>query len=95
MLIYGAHLLRNGAAAILDRMMGQGLLTYIRQVAAYTLNIPLDMIDVIAARTAVIPNPTSTGGSTGTPYNAEAVKRLFTGDHDGKLLIRISPEPAA
>jgi len=24
---------------------------------------------------------------------AEAVKRLFTGDHDGKLLIRISPEP--
>jgi NADPH-dependent curcumin reductase CurA len=26
---------------------------------------------------------------------AEAVKRLFTGDHDGKLLIRISPEPAA
>ena len=24
---------------------------------------------------------------------AEAVKRLFTGDHDGKLLVRISPEP--
>jgi NADPH-dependent curcumin reductase CurA len=24
---------------------------------------------------------------------AEAVKRLFTGDHDGKLLIRISAEP--
>jgi len=56
--------------------MGQGLLTYIRQVAAYTLNIPLDMIEVLGARTAVIPNPTSTGGSTGTPYNAEAVKRL-------------------
>jgi len=24
---------------------------------------------------------------------AEAVKRLFTGDHDGKLLVRVSPEP--
>ncbi|MBX3480869.1 MAG: NADP-dependent oxidoreductase [Caulobacter sp.] len=24
---------------------------------------------------------------------AEAVKRLFTGNHDGKLLVRISPEP--
>ena len=23
----------------------------------------------------------------------EAVKRLFTGDHDGKLLVRVSPEP--
>ncbi len=56
--------------------MGQGLLTYIRQVAAYILNMPMDMIEIIAARTAVIPNPTSTGGSTGTPYNAEAVKRL-------------------
>ena len=22
-----------------------------------------------------------------------AVKRLFTGDHDGKLLVRVSPEP--
>jgi NADPH-dependent curcumin reductase CurA len=24
----------------------------------------------------------------------QAVKRLFTGDHDGKLLVRVSPEPA-
>ena len=24
---------------------------------------------------------------------ADAVKRLFTGDHDGKLLVQISPEP--
>ena len=24
---------------------------------------------------------------------ADAVKRLFTGDHDGKLMIRVSPEP--
>jgi NADPH-dependent curcumin reductase CurA len=24
---------------------------------------------------------------------ADAVKRLFSGDHDGKLLVRISPEP--
>ncbi len=56
--------------------MGQGLLTQIRQIAAYVLNIPMDMIQVEAPHTGVVPNPTSTGGSTGTAYNGEAVKRL-------------------
>ncbi|WP_084437532.1 molybdopterin cofactor-binding domain-containing protein [Niveispirillum irakense] len=56
--------------------MGQGLLTQMRQIAAYILDVPLDMILVQAARTDVMPNPTSTGGSTGTAYNGEAVKRL-------------------
>ena len=38
MLIYGAHLLRNGAAAILDRMMGQGLLTHLATNGAGTIH---------------------------------------------------------
>lgn len=56
--------------------MGQGLLTQMRQIAAYILDVPLDMVLVQSARTDVMPNPTSTGGSTGTAYNGEAVKRL-------------------
>ncbi len=56
--------------------MGQGLLTQVRQIAAYVLDIPMAMIQVESANTGVIPNPTSTGGSTGTAYNGEAVKRV-------------------
>ncbi|RED10642.1 molybdopterin cofactor-binding domain-containing protein [Pontivivens insulae] len=56
--------------------MGQGLITQMRQIAAYVLNIPLDMVLIKAPITSVIPNPTSTGGSTGTAYNGEAVKQL-------------------
>jgi len=56
--------------------MGQGLVTQIRQIAAYVLNVPMDIIEVAAVDTSVIPNPSSTGGSTGTAYNGEAVKRL-------------------
>jgi xanthine dehydrogenase/oxidase len=55
---------------------GQGLLTQAQQVAAYVLNLPLDMIDVRDPTTAVIPNPSSTGASTGTTYAAEAAKRV-------------------
>ncbi|WP_224242558.1 molybdopterin cofactor-binding domain-containing protein [Hyalangium gracile] len=55
--------------------MGQGLLTQVRQIASYVLNVPMDKIQVEAARTAVMPNPTGTGASTGTAYNGEAVKR--------------------
>lgn len=56
--------------------MGQGLLTVARQVAALVLNVPMDMVRVENANTAVTPNPTSSGGSTGTSYNAEVVKQL-------------------
>lgn len=56
--------------------MGQGLLTVARQVAALVLNIPMDMVRMENANTAITPNPTSSGGSTGTSYNAEAVKQL-------------------
>lgn len=51
--------------------MGQGLLTMVRQITALVLNIPLDMVFVQAANTAVIPNPTGTGASTGTSYNGK------------------------
>jgi xanthine dehydrogenase/oxidase len=55
--------------------MGQGLLTQVRQIAAYVLNVPMDIIQVEAPKTLVTPNPSSTGASTGTAYNGEAVKR--------------------
>ncbi len=38
MLIYGAHLLRNGAARILERMMGQGWLTHLATNGAGTIH---------------------------------------------------------
>ena len=38
MLIYGAHLLRNGAAAILDRMMARGWLTHLATNGAGTIH---------------------------------------------------------
>ncbi len=54
--------------------MGQGSLTQVVQVAAYILNIPMSMIRIELPDTGIIPNPTSTGASTGTAYNAEAIK---------------------
>jgi len=38
LLIYGAHLLRNGAARILERMMGQGWLTHLATNGAGTIH---------------------------------------------------------
>lgn len=55
--------------------IGQGLATQAQQVAAYVLGIPMEMIYIGNANTTIIPNPTSTGGSTGTPYACEAVKQ--------------------
>jgi xanthine dehydrogenase/oxidase len=55
--------------------IGQGLATQAQQVAAYVLGVPMEMIFIDNVNTSVIPNPTSTGGSTGTPYAAEAVKQ--------------------
>src|SRR5258708_23217175 len=55
--------------------MGQGLTTQVVQVASYVLNVPMELIYADNPRTGITPNPTSTGGSTGTPYNAEAVKQ--------------------
>ena len=55
--------------------MGQGLATQVQQVASYVLNVPMEMIYVEGPRTSVIPNPTSSGASTGTPYSCEAVRQ--------------------
>ncbi len=55
--------------------MGQGLITQMEQIAAYVLNVPMDLIHIEKPKTSVITNPTSTGGSTGTSYNGEAVKQ--------------------
>ncbi|WP_271022319.1 molybdopterin cofactor-binding domain-containing protein [Rhizobium sp. RCAM05973] len=55
--------------------MGQGLLTQVRQVAAYVLNIPQTLVHVESPQTDTTPNTSSSGASTGTPYSAEAVKR--------------------
>jgi xanthine dehydrogenase/oxidase len=55
--------------------MGQGLVTRVEQVASYVLNIPFDLLRIDFPDTSVIPNPTSTGASTGTSYSAEAVKQ--------------------
>ena len=55
--------------------IGQGLVTQAQQVAAYVLGIPMEMIFIDNVNTGITPNPTSTGGSTGTPYACEAVKQ--------------------
>jgi xanthine dehydrogenase/oxidase len=54
--------------------MGQGVITQCTQIAAYVLDIPMSMVRVTLPNTDVTPNPTSTGGSTGTAYNGAAVK---------------------
>lgn len=54
--------------------MGQGMITKIAQVAAYSLNVPLEIVRIENCDTRVIANPSSTGASTGTQYNGAAVK---------------------
>ena len=55
--------------------MGQGLITQVQQVACYVLNVPMETIFVDGPKTSITPNPTSSGASTGTPYNCEAVRQ--------------------
>lgn len=55
--------------------MGQGLTTQVVQIASYVLNVPMELVYVEGTKTSVTPHPTSTGGSTGTPYNGAAVKQ--------------------
>jgi xanthine dehydrogenase/oxidase len=66
----GSVFIHQGGAEI-----GQGLITQVEQVASYVLNVPMELIYVDGPRTSVTPNPTSTGASTGTPYNCEAVRQ--------------------
>jgi xanthine dehydrogenase/oxidase len=59
--------------------MGQGLITQVQQVASYVLNVPMQMIYVAGPITSITPQPTSTGASTGTPYNCEVVRQTCHG----------------
>jgi xanthine dehydrogenase/oxidase len=45
------------------------------QIAALELDVPVELIDVEKPDTTVVPNPTSTGASTGTQYNGMAVRK--------------------
>lgn len=55
--------------------MGQGLNTKMAQVVAVALNVPMSIIRVAENDTAVVPNPESTGASTGTSFNGDAAKK--------------------
>ena len=61
--------MRHGGVEI-----GQGLLTKVAQIAARALNVPLELIETTALDTQVVPNPVSTGASTGTAFNGAAVQ---------------------
>lgn len=65
----GSVLIRHGGVE-----MGQGLLTKVAQIAARELNLPMTFIETSALDTQVVPNPISTGASTGTAFNGSAVQ---------------------
>lgn len=67
----GSVIVQQGGVEI-----GQGLTTQVTQVAAYVLNIPMELVQVQNPKTDIIPQPTSTGASTGTTYNVEVVKQV-------------------
>ena len=64
----GTVLIRQGGVD-----MGQGMITKLAQIAAYSLNVPIELIRVDTADTQVIPNPSTTGASTGTQFSGRAI----------------------
>jgi len=66
----GTVLVRHGGVEI-----GQGLITKVGQIAARELNVPLELIGTTGTDTQIVPNPISTGASTGTGYNGGAVMK--------------------
>lgn len=66
----GRVLIRHGGVE-----MGQGVMTKVAQLAAVTLNLPLDFFRTDETDTHVIADPISTGGSTGTQLNGGAVRQ--------------------
>ncbi|SDH50486.1 molybdopterin cofactor-binding domain-containing protein [Mucilaginibacter gossypii] len=69
----GSVLLHHGGVE-----MGQGLHTKMAQVAAIQLGINIERIKIGATNTAIIPNVSSTGASTGSDLNGGAVKQACT-----------------
>ena len=53
--------------------MGQGLHTKIRQIAAETLGVPLDLVRMMPTRTDKVPNTSATAASASTDMNGAAV----------------------
>ena len=66
----GSVLVRHGGVE-----MGQGLNTQVTQLVAQALNVALSRVRIGTTSTAVIPDPTSTGASTGTAYNGGAARK--------------------
>ena len=64
----GTVLVRTGGVE-----MGQGLNTKIAQVAAFYLGVLPELVRVAELDTAVVPNPSCSGASTGSSFNAAAV----------------------
>jgi|GEM_PF-41183 len=66
----GSVLLHHGGVE-----MGQGMQTKMVQIAAEELGINMEMLRIGVTNTAVIPNVSSTGASTGSDLNGYAVRR--------------------
>ncbi|MBH9576270.1 molybdopterin cofactor-binding domain-containing protein [Inhella proteolytica] len=66
----GTVVVRHGGCEI-----GQGLNTQVMQLVAEALNIPVYLIRVGTLSTQVIPNPISTGASTGSAFNGGAAQK--------------------
>jgi len=62
-------LVRTGGVEI-----GQGLNIKLVQIAARELNVPIELVQLSNTDTQVVPNPVSTGASTGTAFNGGAIK---------------------
>lgn len=54
--------------------MGQGLHTKVCQIAADTLGLPLDQVQISASDTSKVPNASATAASAGTDLNGRAVQ---------------------
>jgi xanthine dehydrogenase/oxidase len=66
----GTVIVRHGGVEI-----GQGLNTQVVQLVARELNVPMHLVRTAVTSTAVIPNPESTGASTGAAFNGGAAMR--------------------
>jgi xanthine dehydrogenase/oxidase len=53
--------------------MGQGVMTKMAQVAAYALNVPLDLIHMTPMNTNIVPNATGTGATSSSDINGGAI----------------------